>query len=313
MKRFFSLIVAVVLLASICVVSVNATTAPVGVAGDLNSDWKVDITDATCIQRALAKIDSFDAKDEIFADVDKDRAVTICDVTEIQRWIASISDNNYIGTYFNSDMYTDDFYSDYSSGMAMAGTPVTFTANVRAGSPIQRYELYVNDELVASSETENSLTYTFDEAGTYSVKMLAEAFFSSGRFFNNEYVVVDPYESETPLFKALYSTGKYWGVYAFGQKGMRIYADAIGGTAPYEYKFVFDRRIDDVIYEPEITPETIQTVQEYSPQNYFELPMIEPEYFSSEIYCKMTVFIKDANGNEVSKDMEFYYRTHDVG
>lgn len=59
--------------------------------GDSNSDNKVDITDATNIQRYLAEYEvNFSENEEIASDTNGDGHITISDVTEIQRFIADL-------------------------------------------------------------------------------------------------------------------------------------------------------------------------------------------------------------------------------
>lgn len=315
MKKLLCMIIALVILASVCTVSIGATTPPAAYIGDVNDDGKVNIVDATIIQRVLAELEEETVYIRYLGDTDKDGFLTVADATKIQRRIAEI-DKYYGGDWYNYDMMVDDFYADYYSGVARVGEPVTFTMNSRAGSPILSYKLYVNDECVATSETDNSLTYTFDKSGMYDVRMETVAMFATGERNLSNYVVIDKEENEELKFKTIYSTGKYWGTYAYNQDGMKMYAEGIGGTAPYQYKFEFSRRLDGAIYDPWYTSEVELTVQDYSEQNYFELPKIVPEYsygYPGAIDCKMNIYIKDVHGDIVSKSIEFYYDEHPIG
>lgn len=59
--------------------------------GDSNSNNKVDISDATNIQRYLAEYEvNFSENEKIAADTNGDGQITISDVTEIQRYIADL-------------------------------------------------------------------------------------------------------------------------------------------------------------------------------------------------------------------------------
>lgn len=59
--------------------------------GDSNSDNKVDITDATNIQRYLAEYEiDFSENEDIASDTNGDGYITISDVTEIQRFLAEL-------------------------------------------------------------------------------------------------------------------------------------------------------------------------------------------------------------------------------
>lgn len=314
MKKLFSIILTVVMVASVCVASVNATTAPVGRLGDVDDNGDINIMDATQIQLMLAKLCDYDAEDEIYADADLDRELSVMDATELQLWIAKLLDNSKIGCWYNYDMYTDDFYYDYMSGRAVAGVPVTFTANVRAGSPMQNYELYVNDELVASSEISNSLTYTFPQAGTYKVQMFANAFYTTGAFGVREYVVQES-DDEQLKFKAFYSTGKYWGTFAWNQEDMKFHAEGMGGVAPYQYEFVMEHRANPYYLDSPM----VYITQDYSEKNYFDLPAYDfkeifgDDAFYGALQCKITVRIKDANGDVVQTEKEFMYEEHMIG
>ncbi|MBQ8860984.1 MAG: PKD domain-containing protein [Ruminococcus sp.] len=309
MKKIISIMLTVAMMLTVCVLSVNATTAPAGDIGDANCDGTLDITDATFVMRVVAGLEKPDLEQGFLSDTDRDGLITIFDATNIQRYHAGLRQHGYIGYWYNYDMLENDFYSDYESGMAMVGVPVTFTVNAEAGSPVLSYELYIDDVCVVSSNS-NSITYTFEEAGEYDVEMRINALYSTGYIGERDFKVVEPYESETPLFKTLYITGKIqWGTITYGMNGLAVHVDAIGGTAPYQYKFVFERP-DSVSYKAE----TVTKVQEYSENNVYEL---EPLRYSEvddgyggrwrDLECKLTVYIKDANGVEISREMPIVY------
>ena len=62
-------------------------------AGDVNGDGDTNISDATCIQRALAEYFDFTELDAIIADVNGDGIANISDVTALQRYLAEIEKN----------------------------------------------------------------------------------------------------------------------------------------------------------------------------------------------------------------------------
>lgn len=310
MKKLVSILIIIVMLVGACAISAGATTAPVAYIGDANYDGFIDVFDATFIMRALAKLVEPTAVQELFGDVNKDGKLNIIDATNIQRYVADLYTDSYINYFYNYDMLENDFYADYESGVAMAGVPVTFTVNAETGSPVLSYELYIDDECVATSET-NSITYTFEEAGVYDVEMRINAYFSTGSIGFRQYEVVEPFESETPLFKTLYTTGKIqWGTITYHVNGIAVHADAIGGEGPYQYKFVFERPAG-VWYGAQ----TLTYTQDYSDDNVFELVPIKYSEVDdgsagrwSDLECKMTVYIKDSNGNEVSRELPIIYR-----
>ena len=55
---------------------------------DINSDYKVDILDASLIQKHVAMLEDFNDKQAAHSDINKDNQVTIGDVTSLQRYLA---------------------------------------------------------------------------------------------------------------------------------------------------------------------------------------------------------------------------------
>ena len=103
MKRFLSVILAAVLLASSLVVSsVTAVAAETKkpadcLLGDVKLDGDVAIVDATLIQRSLAALEKLSTVQGYAADVDGDDDVTVLDATGIQRYLAELSAPDGIG------------------------------------------------------------------------------------------------------------------------------------------------------------------------------------------------------------------------
>ncbi len=319
MKKIISIMLAMVMVLSVCVVSVSAALPPMGYVGDANQDGVIDVTDATFILRAMAKLETPNEDQTLYGDTDVDGQLSVLDATNIQRHEANLYPCGRVGFSYGYDMIENDFYSDYESGMAMAGVPVTFGVNADAGSPILSYKLFVDGVCVGESES-NTITYTFEKAGEYDVEMIINAYYGDGNVYKR-FKVVEPYESELPQFKTLYLTGTVqWGSITYDVDDMKVTADAIGGQGPYQYKFVFERPAT-----AEYGAEIITKTQEYSENNVYELEKIKygdvaimiPEYDpwgnlyyrveDSDLDCKLTVYIMDANGNEVSRVMPIYY------
>ena len=63
------------------------------VLGDSNGDGKIDISDATMVQKAAAEIATLTASQSIAADVNRDRKIDVTDVTLIQKYAAEIIDH----------------------------------------------------------------------------------------------------------------------------------------------------------------------------------------------------------------------------
>lgn len=60
--------------------------------GDVNLDTKVNIKDATLIQKHLAKVKEISVSQLLLADVDGKEGVSIKDATHLQKWIAGLTD-----------------------------------------------------------------------------------------------------------------------------------------------------------------------------------------------------------------------------
>ncbi len=305
MKKIISIIMVAVMVISACVISVSAALPTVGRAGDVDKNCDINIMDATFVQRMVASLVYYDAENILFADVDLDREVTIMDATEIQKWLVGLVEDSAIGKSYDYSIECHDFYSDCMSGSAVAGVPVTFTTNITAGSPMASYELYVNGRMVARSIDDNSLTYTFPKAGKYKVVMLSNAFLKTDEKIISEFVVVEK-EENTPLgLKSAYSTGKYLGDYVYELEGITYHAEAMGGTAPYEYKFMFGYPMDP--NDPQSG--MVYDYQEYSDKNTYELPVVSPKKYGYT-ECVIKIRVMDATGEiyEYTDDIVFQHR-----
>lgn len=88
MKKYIAILIAVfVIVGSISVFSALAETFD---AGDANMDGKVNIRDATYIQRYVASMIEFSEKETELADVNADGKVNIKDATMVQKYIAGL-------------------------------------------------------------------------------------------------------------------------------------------------------------------------------------------------------------------------------
>lgn len=67
------------------------------ILGDVNGDSKVNVKDATMIQKAVAKIIKLTEKDDLRADVNADSKINIKDATAIQKFVAKIDTGLPIG------------------------------------------------------------------------------------------------------------------------------------------------------------------------------------------------------------------------
>ncbi len=152
MKKLLSLLLALVLIMSLCAVSVSAREADIsalkgenpdiaptstqeyfyshepyaditptngwviGYIGDVDMDDDITVLDATSIQKHSAEIIELSEDSLDLADVDFDWEATVLDAAEIQKWVANMSDNEYIThtLYIDDTLYvTHDAIADF--------------------------------------------------------------------------------------------------------------------------------------------------------------------------------------------------------
>lgn len=262
--------------------------------GDANLDFTRNIKDATIVQKYVARIENFTYLQELVADTDSDGSITIKDATLIQKDVADL-------VRIDGEIYTHitnrGSYANYNSGKAMAGVPVTFTANTYClddrAYPLT-YEFCVDDELIQKNNT-GIFGYTFPTADKYNVIIKVTNNF--GKTKNIEfpsYKVVAPYESETPVIKALYPDHSSYHPPSFDEsdENVTFTAEAIFGAGDYKYEFLLDGKV----------------IREYSDSNTYTFEKMPPT--SPDEYT-LTVRVKDSStgDNYVSLDYVFTSRT----
>ncbi|MBE6737931.1 MAG: hypothetical protein E7566_04695 [Ruminococcaceae bacterium] len=72
------------------VLVVFSSASSKGKFGDVNSDDKVNVVDATLIQKFVAGLVDFDANQSLYGDVDGDLRITVKDATAVQKYTAGI-------------------------------------------------------------------------------------------------------------------------------------------------------------------------------------------------------------------------------
>ena len=97
MKAVRTLFVFIIVMTMISSAMITSCGATVLLLGDTDGDGEVCITDATKIQRDVAKITVINDGFRRLADVDSDGIITIMDATSIQRWLAQLSVTYPIG------------------------------------------------------------------------------------------------------------------------------------------------------------------------------------------------------------------------
>lgn len=237
MKRyFFTLAIAFTLVMCLFIGSFTsyASIAP-SFFGDIDLDWEVTVKDVTLLQKHLASLVSLDKRQLFAADVDGDGRVTVKDVTMVQK---SCADMLSLPAY-QGHVERVRIISDYDSGKAMVGTPVTFkTTHSKAATYLEplTYEYYINGEKVSELSECDTLTHTFDEAGCYSIKVVVYTALGDESQADLSLRVVDAYSYDSPKITAVY-TDPERPLYYFAAKGVTVFANAVSDASPCEYKF----------------------------------------------------------------------------
>lgn len=288
-KRLIKICITLLVLATlVCtqIFSISAAIRPI-YRGDVDDNGRIEIDDATLLQKYLAGMEALNKEELCAAEVDGDDKLTVDDVTMIQKYCAGL-----IKSFNTKNVWRDiqvyNFYSDYSSGKAPVGTPITFYAIVSGAEPLT-YEFYVNDVLVKELSDSSAFTYTFDKAGNYAITMRTYNAFDKYSDYTETFKVVDAYSLEQPIISALYFDRLQL---MFGDN-LTLTANAVGGTAPYEFKF----SIDDGLY-----------VQDYSENNTFNLESYISNPYIDFMGHKHTIVVsvKDSLGQTATDSVEFW-------
>ncbi len=289
--RILSALMALMLVMTAGMISTSAVRAPV-TFGDVNHDG-LDITDATIIQRTVAKLQTISPYSAFAADVNADNQVTILDATMIQQKLAGIIDEFPAGVYSYVDVYAEALTSNYSSGNARVGTPVTFTAVATGEAGPLLYQFYIDDEVVQEYSEQNTYVHTFDKAGEYVIEYSVKnrAGVEVGEYL--ELVVTEPIEIDELNITSIYHKGFY-------DTYMTFEAKIELGVAPYEFEFCLCELTED---EP-IYGEVVET-QDYSESNSFTLTNRLKDYHEYILY----VTVRDADGNMDTDTLSFTYET----
>lgn len=314
--KLISTVLVVTLFCALFSVSAGATPdiLPV-VYGDVNCDGSIEIIDATLIQRALANLNTLNPISLEAADYDRDGKMTILDATWIQRKLARFEIPENYGGKFSYISRANNFYANYGSGKAMVGTPVVFTAeggyntyypSVPSTFYAPKYKYIISrwskdtnkNIILAESEwsEEPTFTYTFQEAGNYTIEAMIKDRFDNESSYSCQYKVVEPYTIEGPMITAVrgdktthvnllsYDTitpSERW-------MDLTIYTIATGGEGDYEYRYQMYNGKDFII-------------QDYSSDNSF---FISSDNFPEGRYdwenvtpYLITISVKDSAGN----------------
>ena len=301
--RIFSIILAIAILMSMVVIPASAAIPPQEY-GDVNSDDSIDVMDATAIQRYLANIDRRAINLIESADVDNDVKITILDATIIQKYVAQIITEFPAGKEFYIDKYFFGVTTDYDKDKAIVGYPVTFSVDGYMSPGPTTASLYINDELVAQTQERNKetklfdLTYTFEEAGTYKVQIYLSDKWGEGNSKTAVYTVKDaPEDQSVPVITSVKRDSVYNNKPVFT-------VNAKFGTEPYQYKYI--------IMEYPYTSEAIICETDFIDSNTLDVSKELGEDFYFDVYDThvFKVMVKDANGNIVSDEHQFWIQTY---
>lgn len=125
--------------------------------GDADSDGKVNVKDATAIQKAVADLLELNSDEELCANVDGNDSVNVKDATAIQKWVADMETGYAIGEYFSVS-------AARAAGQVMIGTDrdnlVAVTEDTTATLVIDgETEVFLVCD--ADSMTVNNLKFTY--------------------------------------------------------------------------------------------------------------------------------------------------------
>lgn len=295
-RKNLSICIILVVLAALFgtqIFSASAVTAPL-YRGDVDYNGKTGIDDVTLLQKYIANEVEFNKRQIYTGDVDVDGKITVDDVTIVQKHCAGL-----IGPLNPPDGIRDkvdifNFYSDYNSGKAPVGTPITFYTEAWGGVQPFTYEYYVNGNLASDRAEENSFTYTFDEIGSYDITVRVYNIFDEYDEYTQSFEVVEEYSSEYPVICSIHLNSLK---IQTEDSRINLTADAILGTKPYEYSF----SLDNGVY-----------VQDYSENNNFDLEPYLIEINEGALSCYLEagthtveISVKDSSGKTSTENFDF--------
>lgn len=290
-KKIIKICITLVVLAALVgtqIISASAAIRPI-YKGDVDDSGKVQIDDATLLQKYLVDLEELNKEKLWAADVNEDNKFSVDDVTMIQKYCAGLI-KSFNTKYAWRDVEINNFYSDYDSGKAPVGTPITFYAEAY-GYGTLTYKYYVDDVLVSESTDSSTLTYTFDKAGVYEITVCIYNGFDNYKKYHKLLKVVDAYSLDQPVISALY----FDNIHPMNSSNPTLTVNVVGGTTPYEYKFTIDG-----LY-----------TQDYSEENTFNIePYISNPYidFMGKNHT-IDVSVRDASG-QIATDSVTFFASH---
>ncbi len=163
MKKFIALLLMSVLMLGSLPFTAMAKDAVPNILGDSNSDGRVNIKDATGIQKYVAKIIDFNDRQIKCADCDGSGVVNVKDATWIQKFIVEIQCPYNIGEELGEETVPTTAMPETTSSEAFTETVATESESVTTAADIT--ETTVSD-LTDVTESEASTEVTTDIAET---------------------------------------------------------------------------------------------------------------------------------------------------
>ncbi len=157
MKKFFCLVLSLLILFSTILTSVSALENDDPIIGDVDLDGKLSVIDATYIQHALAQMYELSDAQFVAADTNTDGVLSIIDATVLQLHIA----------FYIESLPVDPAYPDITAGTMDANHAITLKNTLPYDSYTLKYEGtngvlegYADICTLTLSETENTATYS---------------------------------------------------------------------------------------------------------------------------------------------------------
>ncbi len=291
MKKIISIIIITAVLLSTALFPTSAAIPP-QLYGDVFNDTNIDIIDATCVQKYLAKSYDLRRSHHEGADVDGDNVITIIDATCIQLYIANIITEFPAGKYYFIDKQLYDVVPSFLSGKAMVGVPVDFEVEGYAYPNPSKASLYVNGELVDTAiDSDIILSYTFEEVGVYEILVtLADKWGYQAGSRRFSYQVVEPVtDTSKPVITNIAITETYY-------IEPIITVDAMYGSGDYTYSYYI--RKSRVLEEDRVLVYSRENIKENS------IKIDDGSIIYYEVYT-VTVVVTDSNGNTAEETTSF--------
>lgn len=180
MKRIVSLVLTLIIFASVAMIGtmgVSAAETVTGVLGDTDSNGKVNIKDATTVQKHCAALLTLDETALFLADANEDDKVNVKDASAIQKFLASMLKDTKIGTVVEMNKEEDSkpveddkvqtgwiklSYIDRDTKECISGVEFGIWDSLDASSTGKQRGVFDLDKMITSKTTDNNGVLYFD-------------------------------------------------------------------------------------------------------------------------------------------------------